>query len=236
VSAVNPPSGYEGLRVGFTAAVSHELRTPLARLLSLLETAKLPGADVEGLIEEACAEVVEMTQLVDDILFLSELEQGREVVALGFTELEPYVGELFELSRERALRAELTLESDVPPGLEVPLRPRMLQVVLGNLLDNALRYAGRGATFRISAAYAGDSVVLDVSDDGAGVDASDVPRLFERFFRSDRSRTTRGTGLGLAIVKHIVTAADGTAEVTGGPGEGTRFRFVLPAPRGARLR
>ena len=229
------PSGYEGLRVGFTAAVSHELRTPLARLLSLLDTAKLPGADVEGLIEEACSEVVEMTQLVDDILFLSELEQGREVVALGFTELAPYVGELYELSRERALRAELTLESDVPPGVVLPLRPRMLQVLLGNVLDNALRYAGRGATFRISAAREGDSVVLDVSDDGAGVDASDVPRLFERFFRSDRSRTSRGTGLGLAIVKHIVTAAGGTAEVEGALGEGTRFRFVLPAPREVRL-
>jgi len=229
------PSGYEGLRVGFTAAVSHELRTPLARLLSLLDTAKLPGVDVQELIEEACAEVIEMTQLVDDILFLSELEQGREVVALGFTELAPYVRELYDESRERALRAELTLEIDVPDGLVVPLRPRMLQVVLGNLLDNALRYAGRGATFRTSAHQDGDTVLLEVSDDGAGVDPSDVPRLFERFFRSDRSRTTRGTGLGLAIVKHIVTAADGTAEVTGGPGEGTRFRFVLPASRGARL-
>src|SRR6478735_10267939 len=200
------PSGYEGLRVGFTAAVSHELRTPLARLLSLLDTAKLPGVDVQELIEEACAEVIEMTQLVDDILFLSELEQGREVVALGFTELAPYVRELYDESRERALRAELTLEIDVPDGLVVPLRPRMLQVVLGNLLDNALRYAGRGATFRTSAHQDGDTVLLEVSDDGAGVDPSDVPRLFERFFRSDRSRTTRGTGLGLAIVKHIVTA------------------------------
>jgi two-component system phosphate regulon sensor histidine kinase PhoR len=229
------PTGYEGLRVGFTAAVSHELRTPLARLLSLLDTAKLPGVDVDELIEEACAEVVEMTQLVDDILFLSELEQGREVVALGFTELAPYVDELFEVSRERALRAELVLESDVPAGLVVPLRPRMLQVLLGNLLDNAVRYAGRGATFRISAVREGESILLDVSDDGAGVDASDVPRLFERFFRSDRSRATRGTGLGLAIVKHIITAADGTAEVEGAPGEGTRFRFVLPAPRSARI-
>jgi signal transduction histidine kinase len=215
--------------VGFTAAVSHELRTPLARLLSLLDTAKLPGVDVGGLIEEACAEVVEMTQLVDDILFLSELEQGREVVALGFTELVPYVDELFESSRERALRAELALESDVPAGLVVPLRPRMLRVVLGNLLDNAVRYAGRGATFRITAELVDGSVLLEVSDDGAGVDAADVPRLFERFFRSDRSRATRGTGLGLAIVKHIVTAADGSAEVEGAPGEGTRFRFVLPA-------
>jgi len=229
------PSGYEGLRVGFTAAVSHELRTPLARLLSLLDTAKLPGVDVQELIEEACAEVIEMTQLVDDILFLSELEQGREVVALGFTELAPHVRELYDESRERALRAELTLEIDVPDGLVVPLRPRMLQVVLGNLLDNALRYAGRGATFRTSAHQDGDTVLLEVSDDGAGVDPSDVPRLFERFFRSDRSRTTRGTGLGLAIVKHIVTAADGTAEVEGALGEGTRFRFALPAPRTPRL-
>jgi len=235
VTTPQPPSGYEGLRVGFTAAVSHELRTPLARLLSLLDTAKLPGVDVRGLIDEACAEVVEMTQLVDDILFLSELEQGREVVALGFTELAPYVRELYDESRERALRAELTLEIDVPDGLVVPLRPRMLQVVLGNLLDNALRYAGRGATFRTSAHQDGDTVLLEVSDDGAGVDPSDVPRLFERFFRSDRSRTTRGTGLGLAIVKHIVTAADGTAEVEGALGEGTRFRFALPAPRTPRL-
>ena len=113
------------------------------------------------------------------------------------------------------------------------MRPRMLLVLLGNLLDNALRYAGRGATFRVSAHLEGDSVVLEVADDGAGVDPADVPRLFERFFRSDRSRTTRGTGLGLAIVKHIVGAADGTAEVTGALGEGTRFRFVLPAPRRA---
>ncbi|MDX6599725.1 MAG: two-component system, OmpR family, phosphate regulon sensor histidine kinase PhoR [Gaiellales bacterium] len=236
--AVTPqdlPSGYEGLRVGFTAAVSHELRTPLARLLSLLDTAELPGVDVDALIEEARAEVVEMTQLVDDILFLSELEQGREVVALGFTGLARYVAELFAESRERALRAELALESDVPEGLVVPLRPRMLLVVLGNLLDNALRYAGRGATFRIEARQEGDTVMIDVSDDGAGVDASDVPRLFERFFRSDRSRTTRGTGLGLAIVKHIVVAADGAVEAEGALGEGMRFRFALPAPRSGRI-
>jgi two-component system, OmpR family, phosphate regulon sensor histidine kinase PhoR len=235
MSRQESPSGYEGLRVGFTAAVSHELRTPLARLLSLLDTAKLPGVDVDELIEEACAEVVEMTQLVDDILFLSELEQGREVVALGFTQLAPYVDELYEESRERALRAELTLESDVPAGLVVPIRPRMVLVVLGNLLDNALRYAGRGATFRIAARQEGDAVLLEVSDDGAGVDPADVPRLFERFFRSDRSRTTRGTGLGLAIVKHIITAADGTVEVEGALGQGTRFRFALPAPRAARI-
>ena len=223
------PSGYEGLRVGFTAAVSHELRTPLARLLSLLDTAKLPGVDVQELIDEACAEVVEMTQLVDDILFLSELEQGREVVALGFTELAPHVARAVRASRASARCAPSSRSRcDVPAGLVVPMRPRMLQVVLGNLLDNALRYAGRGATFRIAARQEGDTVVLEVSDDGAGVDPSDVPRLFERFFRSDRSRTTRGTGLGLAIVEaHRRPPADGTAR-------GRHQRRTNPLRRRAR--
>ena len=229
------PSGYEGLRVGFTAAVSHELRTPLARLLSLLDTAKLPGVDVQELIEEACAEVVEMTQLVDDILFLSELEQGREVVALGFTEVAPYVdGAVLRVARARAAcRARARERRAARPGGA-----------------DAAAHAARGARQPARQLTAlcrsrrhlphhgpreGDNVVLEVSDDGAGVDPDDVPRLFERFFRSDRSRTTRGTGLGLAIVKHIVGAAEGTAEVEGSLGEGTRFRFTLPAPRDERI-
>ena len=98
-----------------------------------------------------------MTQLVDDILFLSELEQGREVVALGFTEIAPYVHELYGESRERALRAELALEADVPEGLSCRCGPACCCVVLGNLLDNSLRYAGRGATFRITAAPGGET-------------------------------------------------------------------------------
>ena len=235
MSAQDLPSGYEGLRVGFTAAVSHELRTPLARLLSLLDTAKLPGVDVHELIEEACAEVVEMTQLVDDILFLSELEQGREVVALGFTELAPYVGELYELSRERALRAELTLE------MRRAGRPRGAAAA-AHAAGRAREPARQCPALRRSRRHVPHRGAPGGRQGAAGglrrrrrVDPSDVPRLFERFFRSDRSRATRGTGLGLAIVKHIVTAADGTAEVDGALGEGTRFRFVLPAPRAARI-
>ena len=230
------PSGYEGLRVGFTAAVSHELRTPLARLLSLLDTAKLPGVDVQGLIDEARAEIVEMTQLVDDILFLSELEQGREVVALGFTELAPYVSEVFErLAGARAARRAWTRAATCRAGIVVPMRPRMLLVLSGT--SSTTRSATPAAARRSASRRASraTSVVLEVSDDGAGVDRGRRRPPLRALFRSDRSRTTRGTGLGLAIVKHIVGAADGTAEVEGAPGEGTRFRFVLPAPRGGRL-
>ncbi|HEY6607304.1 MAG TPA: ATP-binding protein [Gaiellaceae bacterium] len=220
---------YDALRAGFTAAVSHELRTPLARLQSLLETAELPGADLQGLLRQARDEVEEMTELVDDILFLSELEQEREVVALGETEAAPVLRELVAGLRERAelagLRLELRIEDE---EVLVPLRRRMLRLVAENLLENALRYAGEGATCIVSLSREDRLVVLDVADDGAGVPDQDVPRLFERFFRSDRARTTRGTGLGLAIVKHVVEAAGGTVEARGGQGRGLDVRCVLP--------
>jgi two-component system, OmpR family, phosphate regulon sensor histidine kinase PhoR len=220
---------YDALRAGFTAAVSHELRTPLARLQSLLETAELPGANLQGLLRQARDEVNEMTELVDDILFLSELEQEREVVALGETEAAPVLRELVAGLRERAelagLRLELRIEDE---ALLVPLRRRMLRLVAENLLENALRYAGEGATCIVSLSREDGLVVLDVADDGAGVPDQDVPRLFERFFRSDRARTTRGTGLGLAIVKHVVEAAGGNVEARGGQGRGLDVRCVLP--------
>jgi signal transduction histidine kinase len=114
--------------------------------------------------------------------------------------------------------------------IEVPLRPRMLRVVAGNLMQNALRYAGPGATFRLSVTRENGQVVLTAEDNGSGVAEHDLPRLFERFYRTDRARASRGTGLGLAIVKHVVTAASGTIEATGAPGEGLTIRCCLPAP------
>src|SRR6185312_14179065 len=151
---------YQELRVGFTAAVSHELRTPLARLLVILETAALPGTDRDELLSQAREEVEQMAELVNDVLFLSELESGREVVALGTTEVRP------------VLEAE--------PQIELPLRRRMLQTIAENLAQNAIRYAGPGATVTLGA----DAGVLRVSDDGRGVEEEELPRLFERFYRS----------------------------------------------------
>jgi two-component system phosphate regulon sensor histidine kinase PhoR len=113
--------------------------------------------------------------------------------------------------------------------IEVPLRRRMLRLVVENLLENSLRYAGEGATCTISLGREKGEVVLDVADDGTGVPDEDVPRLFERFFRSDRARTTRGTGLGLAIVKHVVESAGGNVEARGGRGRGLDVRCAFPA-------
>jgi two-component system, OmpR family, phosphate regulon sensor histidine kinase PhoR len=222
-------AAYEELRAGFTAAVSHELRTPLARLLALLETAALPSADVDELLSQGKAEVEQIRELIDDVLFLSELETGRAVVSFTSTPAAPVVREVLDPLAERALRAGVTLGSELDDAVEVPLRPRMLRVVLENLAENAIRYAGDGATFSITARRERDAVVLAAADDGVGVSDEDLPRLFERFYRADRARASRGTGLGLAIVKHIVTSAGGQVEASTAPGRGLEIRIVFPA-------
>jgi signal transduction histidine kinase len=223
-------AAYEELRAGFTAAVSHELRTPLARLLTLLETTALPGEDVSALVELARAEIDQITELIDEVLFLSELESGARVVALGPTPVKPVLEEAVEELEERASRAGVEIRLECADDLELAIRPRMLRVIAQNLAENAIRYAGPGATFTLSVDRVGDVVTLAGRDDGIGVEESDVGRLFERFYRSDRARASRGTGLGLAIVKHIVTQAGGTVDARGARGHGLEIRAELPAP------
>jgi signal transduction histidine kinase len=220
---------FEELRVGFTAAVSHELRTPLARLLALLDSASLPSADTEALVEQAKQEVESMAELVDDVLFLSELETGRAVVGLGDVPVAPIVRDVVEglgASAERHAQEIVTL---VAEDVVVAVRPRILRVLLENLVTNAIRYAGDGARCTVSARNEGDTVLLSVADNGPGVPNDELARLFERFFRGDRARTTRGTGLGLAIVKHVVTQAGGEVEARRGPGGiGLEIRCTFP--------
>ena len=222
-------AAYEELRSGFTAAVSHELRTPLARLLTLLETANLPGEDVAELVDQATAEVVQITELIDEVLFLSELESGARVVALGVEPIRPVLAEALDELRERAGRAAVELHLECDPAAELAIRPRMLRVVARNLAENAIRYAGPGATFTLTVERSEDGTLeLVARDDGVGVDEAELPRLFERFYRADRARASRGTGLGLAIVKHVVTQAGGTVEASGDRGKGLEIRCSFP--------
>jgi signal transduction histidine kinase len=205
-------SAYQELRAGFTAAVSHELRTPLARIMVLIDSLTLPGSDVEAIADQTRSEVRQIGELIDDVLFLSELESGKAVVSLGSTAALPILEEVIGARSELADIAgvELTLHCD--PEVELPLRPRMIETIAANLVENAIRYAGPGSTFTLAARLEDGATVLIGSDTGTGVSTRDLPRLFERFFRSDQARSSYGTGLGLAIVKHIVTAAGGTAE------------------------
>ena len=126
---------FDELRTGFTAAVSHELRTPLARILALLESAALPGADVDRLLELARFEVENAGQLIDEILFLSELESGKEVVSLGHTNALPVLEDVLGEHHDAAVRAGVELRAEGDSSVDVPLRPRMLRIIAENLTD-----------------------------------------------------------------------------------------------------
>jgi two-component system phosphate regulon sensor histidine kinase PhoR len=220
---------FDELRTGFTAAVSHELRTPLARILALLDSADLPGADVQGLIDQARAEVENAGVLIDEILFLSELESGKEIVSLGHTAALPVLEEVVRDLKDASVRAGVEVHVTGDDAVQLPLRPRMLKMIAENLAENAIRYAGHGARFTFDVHRAGEFAVLTAADDGIGVPAETLPRLFERFYRTDSARTSRGTGLGLAIVKHVVAAAGGDIEADGDIGRGLRIRATFPA-------
>ena len=220
LSAPGDLAAYQELRAGFTAAVSHELRTPLARLLVLLESALLADTDHTELIEQARGEVERIGELIDDVLFLSELESGRAVVALGSIRALPVIEQVVAGAAERAERAGIDLRVECTASLELPLRARMLQVVIENLVENAISYAGPGAACTISVRGGDGAQRLVVSDNGTGVSEEELDRLFERFYRADRARSTLGTGLGLAIVKHVVAAAGGEVEATRTPSGG----------------
>lgn len=223
------PAAYEELRSGFTAAVSHELRTPLARLLVLLETAELPDADVPALVDRARDEIEQARELIDEVLFLSQLESGEEVVSLGSAPAEPVLQSVAAEFFARAERAGIGLEIRADAAITLPLRARMQRVIVGNLVENAIRYAGTGATVSVSVVRDGGEAVLTCEDTGAGVPDRDLPRLFERFFRADRVRSSRGTGLGLAIVKHIVSSAGGHVEARRSDAGGLCIRCRFPA-------
>ena len=187
LSQVGDMTAYEELRTGFTAAVSHELRTPLARLLALLETATFPGEDVHALVASARGEVESVRELIDEVLFLSELESGGRVVSLGAVPVRPELDITVAELDERASRAGVALVVVGDEEIEIEMRPRMLRVVAQNLAENAIRYAGPGTTFTLAVEREGDGIVLWGGDDGVGVNEDELSRLFERFYRADHA-------------------------------------------------
>ncbi len=222
---------YRDARRLFSAGVSHELRTPLARMLALIDTLSLPLSEPEReqTMDQMRDEIDAMRELIEDMMLLARLE--AEGIAGGERcEVDEAVAAAVERHREVAADAGMQLSGSASKGLAAGVPRRLVDVVLDNLIENALRHAGEAAEVDVHAAEAGGGVELVVADTGTGIPAEHLSRVFERFHRVEGSRTGPGTGLGLAIVKHIAEAHGGRAVMESVEGEGTTVRVLLPAP------
>ncbi len=223
----------ETIRTEFVANVSHELRTPVTAITTAVETllggALLDPVDAAEFVEMIDRNARRLRRLVDDILDLSKLEGKAYKLSPHVQDLWPIIGAARKLVEDAAGRRKMRIVVDVPEGTSAWIDRHAFEQVLGNLLDNAVKYAGEGASVTVSARAEGDGAVVSVQDTGSGIAQQHLDRLFERFYRVDagRSREMGGTGLGLSIVKHLVEAMGGTIAVKSALGGGTTFTIHL---------
>jgi two-component system OmpR family sensor kinase len=217
----------------FVSDVSHELRTPLTAIRGAAETlleGDVPAEDEERFLRRIIGESDRLARLASDLINLQRIEGATGELPLSRVSLlqaaRLAVESLEPLADDRGVR--VVIQGDAP---EVLGERDRLQQVVANLVDNASRMTPRGGTVTVALASDGDRALLSVLDEGPGIPAEDIPRLFDRFYRAQlsRDRSTGGAGLGLAIVKAIVTAHAGELEVANRPEGGARFTVRLPA-------
>lgn len=226
----------EQARRDVVAAVSHDLRTPLASLRAMIEAINdgvvTDQPTVSRYLAGAQLQAENLSLLVDDLFELSQLDAGIMQWTLEPGSLRDLISDTLETMHVQATARQVQLSGWVDPAVDpVLMNAHMLQRVFYNLIQNALRHTPADGTIRIEAHPAGPGQVrVDVTDSGEGIPASDLPRIFDRFYRGDksRSRETGGAGLGLAIAQRIVQAHRGTITVQSALGAGTHFTILLP--------
>lgn len=223
----------EGVRRDFVANVSHELKTPLTSMRGFAEALTDTGVDQDtarGFAERILANADRMQSLVDDLLDLARIESGAWRPEPEELRVEPLVADAWTSLQPVPESRGIRLAMDIPDHVIAVADRDALFQVLSNLLDNAVRYSPDASTIRLKVRPVESGIRFEVEDDGAGIPAAQLERVFERFYRVDaaRSRQAGGTGLGLSIVKHLVAAHGGEVGIDSALGEGTRAWFVLP--------
>ena len=227
----------ESVRKDFVANVSHELRTPLSVIRGYVETLleePADGANNRGFLEIVDRHAKRLETLVSDLLAISELESQQARLHIDPIELHDVLDGVKEELAPRAAARNMAVEDELPADTpKVLADPDRLRQVFVNLMDNAIKYTQIGGRVRVTACRVNGDVRVTVSDNGPGIAAEHLPRIFERFYRVDkaRSRELGGTGLGLSIVKHIVQAHGGRIWAESRVGQGTEFHFTLPVAK-----
>jgi two-component system, OmpR family, phosphate regulon sensor histidine kinase PhoR len=228
----------ETMRRDFVANVSHELRTPLSILRGYLETLldepDQPPGELRRILEIMERHSKRLNALVEDVLSLARLESPGIELNRSEVDLPELLHGIMRDWEKRFATKQLKSHLNFPGNLpRLPADETRLQELIYNLLDNAVKYSKPGGTVSLRAELADESVRISVKDQGLGIPPNDLPRIFERFYRADKSRSSEqsGTGLGLSIVKHIAQLHGGTVEAESELGKGTTISVVLPISR-----
>lgn len=211
--------------------VAHDLRTPLMRIRTHAETALSGTRDIESCqaaLEETLEEVDRVGHMLTTIMDISEAQTGTMRLDRTRVPVTALFDETLDLYDDLAEAKRLTLTASAPPDLVLHVDRDRMRQVLANLVDNAIKYTPEGGRVQLEARRSGRAVELRVSDTGIGIPPSELPRIWDRLFRGDRSRSERGLGLGLSLVRAIVEAHGGRVEATSEPDGGSLFTVSFP--------
>jgi len=223
----------EIVRRDFVSNVSHELRTPLASLKLISETLQDGALDdppaARKFLDRMEGEIDNLIQLVGELLELSRIESGRVPLEKEWIKPVDLINRVHDRMALQAERAGITIQLDISSDLPVIFidSPRMEQVLI-NLIHNSIKFTNPGGSITIKTELKQNEIVFHVIDTGIGIPPKDLERIFERFYKTDRSRTERGTGLGLSISRHLVEAHNGKIWAASEPGSGSTFSFSIP--------
>jgi len=223
----------ERVRRDFVANISHELRTPLATLKLLSETLVLDGGEDPAIVKDYLGrievEVDRLAQMVDELGSLSLIETGQVTLEREPVNIAELVRRAVERLEAQAARSGLTVLVNLSDDLPRPSGDaHRLEQVLVNLLHNAIKFTPPGGRIQVSAADVDGAVKVSVRDTGIGIAEDDLDRVFERFYKADKSRSSTGTGLGLAIARHIIELHGGRIWAESVEGKGATLSFTLP--------
>lgn len=218
----------ENMRSQFVANVSHELRTPLTSIKGFAETLKyVKEEDTKNkFLDIIDKEADRLTRLINDILVLSNIENNNRILEVEFDPNEVIIDVINMVSGQAVIKDTKIESFNNHKGLLVGDRDKFFQLIL-NLVENAVKYSGEGSNVVVKTYNAKEYMYIEVIDNGLGIPKEDLPRIFERFYRVDKSRAKGGTGLGLAIVKHIVKIFNGEIYVESSVGIGTKFTVKI---------
>ncbi|MFH0887914.1 MAG: ATP-binding protein [Planctomycetota bacterium] len=227
-------SKYETLRRDFVANASHELRTPLALIKGYVETIKEGKKEDWDKMQEFLAiidhNVNQLNNLVQDLLELSRLEYKKDIALIKTCDVNEIIHSVLNNLEPFAILKKQTVSKKIPADMtSIQTDAELLRKAINNIVDNAIKYTSEGGRIEISVTSEAGNVIISVEDNGIGIPEEDLSRVFERFYRVDKSRSREmgGTGLGLSIVKHIIQTLKGEVSVTSKPNQGSTFTIKL---------